>query len=629
MRPSSFIPTSNHHGGGGHNNGPVHNGGGGSKMGPSQIQQLAMQSQLQAQGHNHIQMQASNPGHHNSGGNLQQQQQQQQQQQHANYYQNLPQNHHNSFGSNTRHTGTIPRHTVVPEQHHQQHQQQQHQSQSHLVHHHSQQQQQQHNSRPIKSYQSHYGNTTVVGNAHLNGNALYGNLTGGGSGLTVRHHGVAIPQPQQPQQQQPQQHLQQQQHDPQLHPAIPAIQPVINQIQQQHHSNKISQHYANGDTDGLPPTLVESMRTLFDILDDTKEGKVRLSDIESRWENNNDLSGIRGNTGAEPLIKMGVMGYLRKVTPPDGMLSFDRFCSGLRLALLTNNNNLTSVNQNQASYLPNNSSSSTQANIQPHIKNMTNNFYSSANSNQSLNLVKPSAVPISANNPTGQSAVVSNGGTMQRMSKIPGLSTSRLPTLNTSSGSGIPVSPKAKLNTSNAYSNSPVSFANHSHINGPHAAVNGAHTARRIPLSQSQHEQGTTVALVHQPPPPPNPKPVGNHAKNSDTLKNNSRQSPGTVQNGGFAKNNRYANKNGSLDNLKTENETKPGNKPLTSKDRPPSAPILDTTDDDDGVHEYYANRSSNKRDRARSRDRDTEERDRERRLKSPAEELSNFGNAS
>lgn len=77
--------------------------------------------------------------------------------------------------------------------------------------------------------------------------------------------------------------------------------------------------------DGLPKQFVTAMRTLFDIMDDKKTGFVNLIDIENRWQDD----------GSKGLPK-GVIESLRKVTPPNGMLSFERFCAGLKICLLRN-----------------------------------------------------------------------------------------------------------------------------------------------------------------------------------------------------------------------------------------------------------------------------------------------------
>ncbi|XP_058815231.1 suppressor APC domain-containing protein 2 [Topomyia yanbarensis] len=77
--------------------------------------------------------------------------------------------------------------------------------------------------------------------------------------------------------------------------------------------------------EGLPKPFVTAMRTLFDIMDDQKTGFVKLSDIEDRWQDD-------GSKG----LPRGVIDSLRKVTPPNGLLSFDRFCGGLKICLLRN-----------------------------------------------------------------------------------------------------------------------------------------------------------------------------------------------------------------------------------------------------------------------------------------------------
>ncbi|XP_060519797.1 suppressor APC domain-containing protein 2 [Cylas formicarius] len=77
--------------------------------------------------------------------------------------------------------------------------------------------------------------------------------------------------------------------------------------------------------DGLPKQFVAAMRTLFDIMDDKRTGFVNFADIEARWQDD----------GSKGLPK-GVLDSLRKVTPSNGMLSFERFCAGLKICLLRN-----------------------------------------------------------------------------------------------------------------------------------------------------------------------------------------------------------------------------------------------------------------------------------------------------
>lgn len=66
-----------------------------------------------------------------------------------------------------------------------------------------------------------------------------------------------------------------------------------------------------------------SLKILFDILDEEHKGLIRLRDVETRWSD----EGVRD-------LPVGVMEGLRKVVPPNGLLSFECFVSGLKLALL-------------------------------------------------------------------------------------------------------------------------------------------------------------------------------------------------------------------------------------------------------------------------------------------------------
>ncbi|CAH1781841.1 unnamed protein product [Owenia fusiformis] len=81
--------------------------------------------------------------------------------------------------------------------------------------------------------------------------------------------------------------------------------------------------------DSLPKQFVTSLRTLFDILDDKNLGFVNISDIESRWSQQDD--GIVG-------LPKGIIEALHKVTPPNGQLSFERFVGGLKIAILRSKN---------------------------------------------------------------------------------------------------------------------------------------------------------------------------------------------------------------------------------------------------------------------------------------------------
>ncbi|XP_058842651.1 suppressor APC domain-containing protein 2-like [Acipenser ruthenus] len=84
---------------------------------------------------------------------------------------------------------------------------------------------------------------------------------------------------------------------------------------------------ADFSTDGLPRAFLQSLRTLFDILDDSRRGYVHISEIESRWQ------------GAETReLPGGVLECLRKVAPAHGCLSFERFVAGLRFSLLNPEN---------------------------------------------------------------------------------------------------------------------------------------------------------------------------------------------------------------------------------------------------------------------------------------------------
>lgn len=92
--------------------------------------------------------------------------------------------------------------------------------------------------------------------------------------------------------------------------------------------------------DSLPKQFVQAMRTLFDIMDDKRTGFVDFIDIENRWQDD----GTKG-------LPKGVIESLQKVTPPNGKLSFERFCAGLKICLLRNQ--VENRNQKRSEQQPN------------------------------------------------------------------------------------------------------------------------------------------------------------------------------------------------------------------------------------------------------------------------------------
>lgn len=129
--------------------------------------------------------------------------------------------------------------------------------------------------------------------------------------------------------------------------------------------------------ENLPKKFVSSMRTLFDIMDgDKRTGFVRLSDIEARWQDD-------GSKG----MPTGVIDCLRRVTPVSGMLSFERFCAGLKICLLRNQANecRSSIDSNG-----NGNNQNHQNNIDSNSIN-NNNHHHHHSCNQSKNILSSTA----------------------------------------------------------------------------------------------------------------------------------------------------------------------------------------------------------------------------------------------
>lgn len=88
------------------------------------------------------------------------------------------------------------------------------------------------------------------------------------------------------------------------------------------------------NTDSLSSVFISHVKILFDILDETNSGFVRLSDIESHWEGNDCM--IPGDV---------VFQSLRNVASPSGRLSFDTFTVGLQRALIAWKSSRTDQNE--------------------------------------------------------------------------------------------------------------------------------------------------------------------------------------------------------------------------------------------------------------------------------------------
>ncbi|XP_032510689.2 suppressor APC domain-containing protein 2 [Danaus plexippus] len=92
-------------------------------------------------------------------------------------------------------------------------------------------------------------------------------------------------------------------------------------------------HYRPTSLESLPKQFVSAMRTLFDIMDDKQTGYVKLTDIENRWRDDRTKG-----------LPRGVIESLQKVASHDGLLTFESFCTGLKICLLQNHAQNAKVN---------------------------------------------------------------------------------------------------------------------------------------------------------------------------------------------------------------------------------------------------------------------------------------------
>ena len=67
-----------------------------------------------------------------------------------------------------------------------------------------------------------------------------------------------------------------------------------------------------------------AMKQLFTLLDIENSGHVHIEDIAEHWSTD----------GAGAILPPNIIPSLRKVTTPGGYLTFERFCAGLKIAIL-------------------------------------------------------------------------------------------------------------------------------------------------------------------------------------------------------------------------------------------------------------------------------------------------------
>jgi len=76
--------------------------------------------------------------------------------------------------------------------------------------------------------------------------------------------------------------------------------------------------------EGLPDTFILAMKQLFTLLDIENSGHVHIEDIAEHWSIDS----------AGAVLPPNIIPSLRKVTTPGGYLTFERFCAGLKIAIL-------------------------------------------------------------------------------------------------------------------------------------------------------------------------------------------------------------------------------------------------------------------------------------------------------
>ena len=101
----------------------------------------------------------------------------------------------------------------------------------------------------------------------------------------------------------------------------------------------------NKDSSILPPEFTHHLRDLFDVLDSDSKGYISIADIEKHWQRNRaepKKLGRRPRGVSEPQQNVAssdvLIDSLKEVAPVNGLLSFQRFCCGIKIALCKGKN---------------------------------------------------------------------------------------------------------------------------------------------------------------------------------------------------------------------------------------------------------------------------------------------------
>lgn len=92
---------------------------------------------------------------------------------------------------------------------------------------------------------------------------------------------------------------------------------------------------------GMSRSFVNSLQQLFIVLDSSQSGTIRFHDLAAMWasedeEEDDDDNRKSKEDNEATLLPKGLMNCLARVTLPNGLLTFDRFCAGIKLCLLKN-----------------------------------------------------------------------------------------------------------------------------------------------------------------------------------------------------------------------------------------------------------------------------------------------------